>query len=309
MGEGTPMSQQSAPEARRAYDAATPMLDLPGEATVLASDMLLAGADGRDIPARLYTPRALQQQAGPHPCLLFFHGGGYTVGGLDSHDALCRDLAHRTPCKVLAVDYRLAPEHKFPAAYDDAIDAWRWLERNADAHDIAPDRLAVGGDSAGGTLATTLCLTLRDEGRPQPRLQVLLYPCASSIQDSASHQRYASGYLLEAPTLQWMFGNYLNHERERGDWRFAPLAASDLSGLAPAHIVLAECDPLLDEGAAYAQRLRAAGVPASLDIYAGMVHDFARLGNIVDDAGRLRDSLAGMLAAALAVESSQPGNK
>ncbi|MES2259410.1 MAG: alpha/beta hydrolase [Pseudomonadota bacterium] len=296
MGEGPPMHLQSAPEARRSYDAATPMLDLPGEASVHADDLWLAGADGRRIPARLYTPRA----QGPLPGLLFFHGGGYCIGGLASHDALCRDLAHRTPCKVLAVDYRLAPEHKFPAAYDDALDAWRWLERNAVVHGIAPDRLAVGGDSAGGTLATTLCLTLKRENRPQPRLQMLLYPCTSSVQDSDSHRRYASGYLLESQTLQWMFGHYLNNEQERADWRFAPLAARDVSGLAPAHIALAEFDPLLDEGRAYAERLRAAGVPTTLGIYDGMVHDFARLGNIVDEADRLRDDLALTLAAALA---------
>lgn len=297
MGDATPMHLQSPAEARRSYDAATPMLDAPGEASVHAQDLHLPGADGRRIPARLYTPQAAASSA-ELPALLFFHGGGYCIGGLESHDALCRDLAHRAPCKVLAVDYRLSPEHKFPAAHDDALDAWNWLERHAASQGIDPARLAVGGDSAGGTLATALCLRLRDAGRAQPALQMLLYPCTSSVQDSDSHRRYASGYLLESDTLQWMFGHHLNHERERRDWRFAPLLAPVLAGLAPAHIALAEFDPLLDEGRAYAQRLREARVPATLDVYPGMVHDFARLGNIVSEADRLRDDLARALAAA-----------
>ncbi|MFM9432983.1 acetyl esterase [Janthinobacterium sp. CG_23.3] len=297
LGDSQPMHLQTPTAARASYDAATPMLDGPGAASVAALDLALACADGRGIGARLYSP---SDTAAALPCLLFFHGGGFCIGGLESHDALCRDLAERTPCKVLAVEYRLAPEHKFPAAFDDAVDAWSWLERHAAAHGIDAARLAVGGDSAGGTLATTLCIALKRAGRTQPALQLLLYPCTSSKQDSASHQRHGTGYLLEADTLQWMFAHYLNHEGERGDWRFAPLAAVDVAGLAPAHIALAEYDPLLDEGVAYAAKLHDAGVPATLKIYAGMVHDFARLGNIVDAADTLRDDLARTLADAFA---------
>jgi acetyl esterase len=298
LGETTPMHLQTPAAARASYAAATPMLDAPGAASVSARALALAGADGRRIGARLYAPAA----AGPAalPCLLFFHGGGYCIGDLESHDALCRDLAERAHCKVLAVDYRLAPEHKFPCAYDDAVDAWAWLQLHAAGHGIDADRLAVGGDSAGGTLATALCIALKRAGRGQPLLQMLLYPCTSSTQDSASHRRYASGYLLEARTLQWMFANYLNDDAERADWRFAPLAAADVSGLAAAHIALAEFDPLLDEGVAYAGKLHDAGVAATLAIYPGMVHDFARLGNIVADADTLRDDLARALRAAFA---------
>ncbi|KQW93455.1 esterase [Massilia sp. Root418] len=309
MGDAPPMHLLSPTEARRSYDAATPMLDTPGEQSVRAEDLQLAGADGRRIGARLYSPRAMPPPgdgASLLPALLFFHGGGYCIGGLESHDALCRDLAHRTPCKVLAVDYRLSPEHTFPAAHDDALDAWNWLERQAGVHGIDPARLAAGGDSAGGTLATALCLRLKADGRAQPVLQMLLYPCTSSVQDSGSHRRYASGYLLEADTLQWMFGHHLNHESERCDWRFAPLLAPGLEGLAPAHIALAEFDPLLDEGRAYAARLREAEVPVALDVYPGMVHDFARLGNIVPEADRLRDDLARALASAFDARALAP---
>lgn len=291
-----PMHLQTPAAARASYDAATPMLDAPGAAAVAAQDLTLPCTGGHHMRARLYSPPG----AAPLPCLLFFHGGGFCIGGLDSHDPLCRDLAERTPCKVLAVDYRLAPEHKFPAAFDDACDAWHWLRGHAASHGIDAGRLAVGGDSAGGTLATTLCIALNNAGQQQPRLQLLLYPCTSSTQDSASHRQHGNGLLLEAETLQWMFANYLNHEDERHDWRFAPLAAPDVTGLAPAHIVLAQYDPLLDEGAAYAAKLRAAGVAASEKIYPGMVHDFARLGNIVEEADTLRDDLAGVLAGAFA---------
>ncbi|AKU24710.1 alpha/beta hydrolase [Massilia sp. NR 4-1] len=296
LGDSQPMHLQTPAAARASYDAATPMLDAPGAEAVATQDLSLPCPGGRQIGARLYSPPATEAL----PCLLFFHGGGFCIGGLDSHDALCRDLAERTPCKVLAVDYRLAPEHKFPAAFDDAFDAWNWLRRHAASHGIDGRRLAAGGDSAGGTLATALCIALKQAGEQQPALQVLIYPCTSSQQNSLSHQRHGSGYLLEAATLQWMFTNYLNHEDERNDWRFAPLAASDVSGLAPAHIVLAEYDPLLDEGVAYATKLRDAGVPATLKIYPGMVHDFARLGNIVDDAAILRDDLARVLSGVFA---------
>lgn len=289
MGQNQPMHLQTPAEARASYDAATPLLDSAGEASVTSRDLLIPCRDGQSIAARLYTPA---NTSAPLPALLFFHGGGYCIGGLASHDALCRDIAHRSPCKVLAIAYRLAPEYKFPQAFYDAEDAWSWLNAHAEQHGIDRAQLAVGGDSAGGTLSTALCIALRNADQPQPCLQILLYPCTSSQQDSPSHQRYAQGFLLESQTLQWMFSHYLNHASERQDWRFAPLNTPDLSAIAPAHIVLAEFDPLLDEGVAYAQQLTAAGVACTLNIYPGMVHDFARLGHIVSDADALRDELA-----------------
>jgi acetyl esterase/lipase len=293
---GRPMSHMSVQEARAAYDASTSALDSPG-AEVSTKNLTLPSRDGGLLKARLYLgPNA----ASPLPTLLFFHGGGYVLGGLDSHASLCRDLALRTPCAVLAIDYRLAPEHKFPTAFLDAEDASLWLLQHGGAHGLDTTRVVFGGDSVGGTLATALAIAARDAGRAQPALQLLLYPCTSARQDSASHQSFASGYLLERDTLQWMFRHYVRSEDDRLDFRFAPLQASNLAGLADAHIVLAEYDPLIDEGLAYASRLQAAGVAAQTQVYAGMVHDFVRLANLLSESDQVRGDIASVLAAAFA---------
>ncbi|MWL86907.1 alpha/beta hydrolase [Cupriavidus sp. SW-Y-13] len=289
-----PMSEMTPDEARATYDASTLALDAPG-AEIPVEALHIPARDGHALPARLYRG---SDTAAPAPVLLYFHGGGYVVGGLDSHDSLCRDLADAAQCAVLSIDYRLAPEHKFPTAFHDAEDACAWLRANAASLGLDPERIAIGGDSAGGTLATALCIAARHAGTPQPRLQVLLYPCTSAHQDTASHARLAVGYLLEQRTLQWMFGHYLRHADDRADWRFAPLEATDLGGLAPALIVLAEFDPLVDEGHAYARRLQAAGVTAQTVVWPGVVHDFARLGNVVDEAARMRAQVGRAIAEA-----------
>lgn len=300
-----PMCDMSPAQARASYDQSTLALDGVGP-DLPVEDIVFPARDGASLRARLY--RGASTSA-PLPALLYFHGGGYVVGGLDSHDALCRTLAQRAACAVLAVDYRLAPEHKFPTAFHDAEDAALWLAAHGGAHGLDTARVAFGGDSVGGTLATTLALAARDAGRPQPLLQLLLYPCTSIRQDSDSHRRYAKGHLLEQRTLQWMFGHYLRNEGDRHDWRFAPLAAKDLSGLAPAHVVLAEYDPLVDEGKAYAARLQEAGVHTHLAVHEGMVHDFARMSQVVEETDALRSSLAQVLAEAFqrpAVAAVQP---
>ncbi|HVW65753.1 MAG TPA: alpha/beta hydrolase [Nitrosospira sp.] len=282
-------------QARAEYDNSTLWLDSAGMAIARISPVAIPGREGHRIDARLYTP-AIPIHEGRLPALLYFHGGGYCVGGLDSHDSLCRALAAFTPCCVLSIAYRLAPEHKFPAAVHDACDAYQWLLSNGPAHGIDIGRIAVGGDSAGGTLATGLTIAARDRQWPQPLLQMLLYPCTAARQDTASHRRLARGHLLEAVTLQWMFNNYLRNEADRTDWRFAPLEATDLSDLPPAFIALAEYDPLVDEGTEYANKLKAAGVPVDLKVYEGMTHDFARLGNIVNQAETVRKDMARALA-------------
>ncbi|WP_085316153.1 alpha/beta hydrolase [Derxia lacustris] len=298
-----PMSAMSAPAARLAYDRATLGLDSVG-AELPVESLALRGRGAAAIGARLY-----RGSAGPGlaPTLLFFHGGGYVLGGLDSHDSLCRDLAAATPCAVLAIDYRRAPEHRFPAAFEDAEDAHEWLLRHGPEHGLDGSRIAIAGDSVGGTLATALCLAARAAGRRQPLLQLLLYPCTAARQDSESHRRLARGHLLEADTLRWMFDQYLRDERDRLDWRFAPAEADSLAGLAPARIDLAEYDPLVDEGRAYARRLADAGVPVELRLHAGMVHDFARLGNVVGESAALRRDLARALAQALRTEAARAG--
>jgi acetyl esterase/lipase len=289
-----PMSRMTPSEARADYAASTLSLDRRG-ADVEVQAVSIARRDDGVLPARLYRGPSERR---PLPTLLFFHGGGYVLGGLDSHDSLCRDLARRAACAVLAVDYRLAPEHRFPTAFFDAEDAQRWLEREGPRLGLDTSRVAVGGDSVGGTLAIALSIAARELGRPQPVLQLLMYPCTSGGFEHASHDRYARGYLLEQDTLRWMFAHYLHSESDRRDWRFAPLQAEDLSGLARAHIALAEYDPLVDEGLAYAQRLNDAGVAARAQVYPGMVHDFARLGTLIEEADQLRSDLAHELRAA-----------
>jgi acetyl esterase len=295
-----PMHELAPTEARRRYDASTLSLDSPGIAVASVKPIDIPCRDEHSVPARLYTPALSEQPVPSHlPALLYFHGGGYCVGGLDSHDSLCRALAALTPCCVLNVAYRLAPEHRFPDAVHDAQDAYQWLLSNGGAYGIDTSRIAVGGDSVGGTLATGITIAARDAGLPPPKLQVLLYPCTSALQNTPSHSRLAQGYLLEAATLQWMFANYLRDVEDRKDWRFAPLEASDLSGLPPAFIALAEYDPLVDEGVAYANKLTAAGITTELKIYEGMIHDFARLGNIVPAAAdQLREEIAAALTRA-----------
>jgi acetyl esterase len=287
------MSAMTPTEARAAYERSISALDVPGP-DVPTETLHIESRDGHRLSARLYRGDV----ATPSPVLLFFHGGGYVLGDLESHDSLCRSLAELTPCVVVAVDYRLAPEHKFPTAFEDAVDAGEWLRKEGARYGLDPGRIAFGGDSVGATLATVLTIALRNAGRAQPALQLLLYPCASARQDSESHRRFSAGYLLEHRNLQWMFGHYLRSDEDRGDWRFAPLEAPTLQGLAPAHVALAEYDPLIDEGRLYARRLADAGVPTALKVYSGMVHDFARLGNVTDEAGTLRRDLAEALGAA-----------
>ncbi|CAM2952304.1 alpha/beta hydrolase [Cupriavidus taiwanensis] len=300
-----PVIHQLTPaQARREFDDASAALDLPPEPLARVEALLLPTRDGQRLDARLYAPRA--HGDGPAlPVLLHFHSGGFTVGSLDSHAALCSSLAQRAPCAVLSVAYRLAPEHRFPTAAHDAIDALAWLGSHADTLGLDPARIAVGGDSAGGTLAAVLALAARDNpALPQPCLQVLCYAGLGGRTDTDSHRRYGQGYLLDTETIEWFYHQYLRDADDRGDWRFAPLLAPDHRGVAPALLVLAECDPLRDEGHAYARKLADAGVPVTVREYAGMVHEFLRMGNIVADAAQAHEDIADALAQAF---GSVPG--
>jgi acetyl esterase len=223
--------------------------------------------------------------------LLYLHGGGFTIGSVATHSSLCRHLAHLAQCAVLSVDYRLAPTHKFPTAVNDAWDTLVWLHQHAATLGLDPARLAVGGDSAGGTLATVSALQARDAGLPLA-LQLLFYPGCAAHQDTPSHRRYAHGFVLESDSITWFFNQYLNTPSERDDWRFSPLNAPDLDGVAPAWIGLAECDPLVDEGVAYADRLRMAGVPVDLEIYHGVTHEFIKMGRALPEALRAHQDAA-----------------
>jgi len=273
-------------QARAAYEAGAGVLDVPPAPVARNERLLIPARDGARLPARLWAAQA----DAALPVLLYFHGGGFTVGSTATHEPLCRQLAVLAGCAVVAVDYRLAPEWKFPTAVDDAWDSFEWLIREGAALGLDPGRLAVGGDSAGGTLALVTALSARDAGMA-PALQLLFYPGCAGHQDTASHHEFAHGFLLEKPHIDYFFAQYLRSPDDRNDWRFAPLdgvdgsgSLRDVDGVAPAWIGLAECDPLTDEGIAMADRLRMAGVPVDLEIYQGMVHGFIQFGRAVPQA-------------------------
>ncbi len=276
-----PMEEQTPTEARQAYAAGAEVLEVPRAALPRVEDFTIPARDGAALPARLYAPSPAGAPA--LPALLYLHGGGFTVGGIGTHDILCRELARLAGCAVVSLDYRLAPEHPFPTAFDDTWDALQWLAAHGAGKGIDTTRLAVGGDSAGGTLAATAALMARDTGL-RLSLQLLFYPGCGARQDTDSHRRYAHGPIIPATLIQWFFGLFLRSDADRDDWRFAPLLAPDVDGVAPAWFGLAECDPVVDEGLAYADRLRAAGVPVDLELWRGVTHEFVKMGRAVPEA-------------------------
>lgn len=278
-----PLHALTVPQARAAYEAGAEVLDLPRVPLARIEALQLPGGDGQLRPARLYA-----SGPEPRPALLYLHGGGFVIGSLETHDSLCRQLAQRSGLAVVALDYRLAPEHPFPAAVDDCWAALRALATDPLRHGIRALR-AVGGDSAGGTLAAACALHARDLGLPLV-LQLLITPGTTAHADKASHRLFANGFLLDAATIAWMFDHTLPHHH-RSDWRFAPLNA-EVDGVAPACVILAECDPLVDEGLAYADKLRAAGVPVALELYRGVTHDFIKMGRAIPQAHTALDAAA-----------------
>jgi acetyl esterase len=281
----TPLHGLTPQQARSTYAAAAEILDLPRVPLRRVVDFSLPASDGTPLAARLYCDSVARA-----PPMLYLHGGGFVVGSLETHDSLCRQLALRSGGAVVALAYRLAPEHRFPTAVDDAWAALRWLHANADAMNVDTTRLAVGGDSAGGTLAAVCALRARDHGLPLA-LQLLITPGTSAHGDTASRRLFANGFLLDVATIDWFFDHYIEHAH-RPDWRFAPLNHDDLEGLAPACVILAECDPLVDEGLAYADRLRAAGVPVALELYRGLTHDFIKMGRALKEASDAQQAAA-----------------
>ena len=291
-----PMHALSATQAKAAYAAAANVLELPVQKLARVEDFSIPARDGYAIPARHYAPDHTAL-----PVLLYLHGGGFTVGSVATHERLCRHLAHLGRCAVVSLDYRLAPEHRFPTASNDAWDALQWLAANAERLGADPQRLAVGGDSAGGTLAAVNAILARDAGLPLA-LQLLIYPGCAAHQDTPSHALFARGLVLEEPAISWFFGNYVQSRAEREDWRFAPLHAPDVDGVAPAWIGLAECDPLVDEGIAYADKLRLAGVQVDLDIYRGVTHEFIKMGRAIPEARKAHADAARALRLAFGME-------
>ena len=287
-----PMYTQSPQDAKAAYEAGSGVLEVPKAPLARVEDFAIPARDGSQLPARLYAPGR-----DVLPVLLYFHGGGFTIGSIASHDVLCRELCRLSGCAVVSLGYRLAPEHRFPTASDDAWDATQWLAAHAAALGLDGSRLAVGGDSAGGTLAAVCAILARDSGL-RLALQLLFYPGCAAWQDAPSHQKFARGLVLEQAHIEWFFDQYIPHEL-REDWRFAPLNALDVEGVAPAWLGLAECDPLVDDGLAYADKLRAAGVPVDLEIYRGVTHEFIKMGRAIPEARQAHGDAARALAQAL----------
>ncbi len=251
-------------------------------------------AEEGELTVRVYVPRG---GAGRLPATVYYHGGGFVLGDLESHDAHCRHLAVRGGCVVVAVHYRLAPEHPFPAAVDDAYAAFAWVVANAGALGVDPARVAVAGDSAGGNLAAVVSQVARDRGGPRPSFQLLVYPATDMTRSLASHRTFAEGYFLTEAMIDWFFASYLTDPEQQHDPRASPLRARDLTGLPPAHVVTAGFDPLRDEGEAYADALRAAGVPATSRCYDTMIHGFVSMAGLVDAAAHATDDIADVLRA------------
>lgn len=273
-----PLHALTPAQARAFYAMGSGVLDIAPHTLARVQTLSVPARDGAQLHARLVAPSHERL-----PVLLYFHGGGFMIGSVDTHDALCRALAHRAHCAVVSLDYRLAPEHAFPTAHHDAWDALVWLAGQGDALGLDTARLAVGGDSAGGTLAAACAQAARDAG-PALALQLLIYPGLAARQDTPSHHRYVQGFVLEGEGIRWFYDHYLRDPAAREDPRFAPLNAPDLDGVAPAWIGLAECDPLVDEGVMYADRLRLAGVPVDLEIYRGVTHEFIKMGRVIPQA-------------------------
>ncbi len=284
-----PMHQQTAQEARANYAKGANILEVPKATLERVQELQVPMRDGATLAARLYAPSHARL-----PVLMYLHGGGFTIGSIDTHDTLCRELARLSGAAVVSLDYRLAPEAQFPSAVHDAWDGMQWLRGQGAALGLDTARLAVGGDSAGGTLAIVCALMSRDAGQPLA-LQLLFYPGCAAYADTPSHTTYAHGYVLDNDNIDFFFNQYIPDKAQRSDWRFAPLHAHDHSGLAPAWIGLAECDPLVDEGILYGDLLRAAGVAVDLEIYRGVTHEFIKMGRTITEAKQAHQHAAAAL--------------
>jgi acetyl esterase len=272
---GLPRYETLTPDqARNAMAAARRAAAIEPPSVGEVRDLEIPSAHGK-IPARLYKPL---EARGRIPGFVFFHGGGWVLGDLESHDILCRRFANAGECAVLAVDYRLAPEHKFPAAIEDANTATQWVFANAQKLDIDPKRIAVGGDSAGANLAAVVCHIARDEGKPSIRLQLLIYPVVELAFTYPSHQLREDHLPVLGETMIWFREHYLSGPEHQRDWRASPLLATSFSALPPAYVLTAGYDPLSDEGAAYAGKLEQAGVRVVHRHFPGQIHGFLTMG-------------------------------
>ena len=288
LGGTLPVVGKDAAEVRAMLSGGAPRRD---DGLRSVEDITVAGG----LPARIYRAEGTPS---PEPVLVFFHGGGWVIGGIDSHDATCASIAADSGVTVISIDYRLAPEHKFPAAVDDAFGATVWVAEHAAELGVDPQRLAVGGDSAGGNLAAVVALLARDDGGPAIAYQLLVYPATDHTQTHPSiKENGALGYVLGVDTLEWFREQYLGGAGGFDEWRASPLHAHRFDDLPPAFVITAELDPLRDEGEAYAERLRAAGVPTRLERAPGMCHGFYAFP--IDESRRIHEEITTELRKAL----------
>ncbi len=274
-----PVYTQTPTEARASYRARRSFTQPDAPEVGRVQDLSFKHS-GVDIAVRVYHPTGASQTL---PALVYLHGGGWTIGDLDTHDVLCRSLCHQAGGVVVSVDYRLGPEHKFPAAYDDAVAAWQWVASQAVSLGIDPARIAIGGDSAGGNLAAAACLGLRDLGH-KPVLQLLIYPSTLMAPDTASYQTNGQGYMLTRESMAWYANNYLRGPQDTLDWRASPQLATSHANLPPALVLTAGFDPLRDEGLLYADALSRAGVSAQYICFERQIHGFITMGRVLQEA-------------------------
>jgi len=272
-----------------------------GEAVARVEDLMIPGTGGA-IPIRIYTPEGEP----PFPTLLFFHGGGWVIGSVAGSDGTCRALANRTGCVVVSVEYRLAPEHKFPAAVDDCYDATKWIAENAERIGVDPKRIVVSGISAGGNLAAAVALMARDRGGPEVVHQLLVVPATDFDFTRESYASNGQGYGLTSDSVAWFWDQYVSTDADRRHPYAAPMRASDLRGLPSATVITAEFDPLRDEGQAYAMRLGDAGVSVSYTCYDGMIHGAFSMFAVLDVGRRALEQASAAVRAAVAESPAVP---
>jgi acetyl esterase len=291
---GLGVHDSTTPDEARAVMASLLVPPESRPAVHAVDDRVVAGPDG-DVAVRVYRP----SDATDLPVLCWFHGGGWVLGSLETHDTLLRQLTADVGCLAVSVDYRLAPEHPFPAGLDDALAVTRWLQANARELGGDPSRLAIGGDSAGGNLAAVVALLLRDAGDPSPRLVLLVYPVTDHEFESPSMREDSTGGFLETHEMRWFFRHYVRDAAEAAQWQVSPMRAPDLSGLPPTLVITAEHDPLRDQGEAYARRLAACGVDARCVRGDGLFHGFFGLHALLDPARVVWDDAVSTLRGAL----------
>jgi acetyl esterase len=281
---GRPAYETLSPQEAREFYLQARLVTNPDPPELKSVEPLSIPAAHGSIPARIYTPNKIRQAGGLAPGLIFFHGGGWVIGDLDTHDVACRKLADDGQLIVISVDYRRAPEHKFPAAVDDATAATAWIAGHAKELGIDAARLLVGGDSAGGNLAAVVALAARDGNGPAISGQVLIYPATDFAMTHASHREPETSLLLTHSVIRWFRDHYLNGAADAHDWRASPARASTLSGLPPAYVLTAGADPLRDEGDEYARRLKDAGVAVTHRTFPGQFHGFFTMGKLLQQA-------------------------